>query len=593
MNVTVIRKDKGRGSQSELLGIVKQCRRAFAYTMLFSLIVNLLMLLPSIYSLQVLDRVISSRSIETLVMLTLIMVVALIFYGVFNAIRSFILDGVVEWLDHMLAPRLLSISVLKSSLALPSNAGQQQRDLATIKNFIQSGMIILLDAPWSIIYVFVIYMINPVLGTVSVVGAVVLLGFAIANEIATKTPLDDSQKNIIQSTALADIASRNAEAIEAMGMMPNILNNWVNFTKNGLLMQYLAVRRSQIIQSASRSFRMIIQIAITGFGGYLALHNDLTVGGMIAASILVGRALAPFDGAITVWKGLIAARDSYRRLEESIEHTPDLRGTMELPAPSGELRVENVYYSPPGGQPILKNVNFGLRPGETLGIIGPSGAGKSTLAKVIMGILPPSHGSIRLDGAETFKWNRQDFGQYVGYMPQHVDLFNGTIKDNIARMDQNAPNERVFKAAQLAGVHEMILRLPKGYETEYSQGNLSLSPGQRQRIGLARALYSEPKFLVLDEPNSNLDGEGERALLEALRRVRDLGITTIVVAHRPSIVSLLDKILMLRAGSVENFGPRAQILQQYTQQARASKESEQKTESAEDALNPENSGDDA
>lgn len=549
---------------SELGSILAQAKRAFTYAFIFSFCLNVAMLLLPIYSLQVLDRVISSRSIDTLIVLTIITLIVFVFYGIFTFIRSMVLGGVVEWLDAKLAPRLLHIAVLKSSLGTQVSAGQYQRDLVNIKGFVNNGVAVILDVPWSFVFVLVIYMISPVLGFLAVIGAIMLITFGVVNEFATKKLLDKGQENAIQSMVIADIASRNAEAIEAMGMMKNILASWTHHNNFGLDAQYSANKRSNLIQATSRTLRMVIQIAVTGIGAYLALRNELTVGGMIASSILVGRALAPFEGAIGMWKSFIGARDSYHRLDSALSSTPSLRGDMALPKPEGRLAAESVYYTAPNGPAILKNANFAINPGESLGIIGPSAAGKSTMAKVIMGILPPSHGSVRLDGVPTFQWNRDDFGQYVGYMPQHVDLFHGTIKDNIARMDMDAPDEAVIHAAKMAGCHEMILRLPKGYETEYTQGNMSLSPGQRQRIGLARALYKMPKFIVLDEPNGNLDGEGERALIGALARMKQAGMTYIVVAHRPSIVGNVDKILMLRDGMVEAFGPREEVLKQYT-----------------------------
>lgn len=549
---------------SQLDGIFHHCRRAVAYAFVFSFCMNVLMLMLPVYSLQVLDRVISSHSYDTLMVLTMITVFAFVFFGAFSMIRSFVLFGISEWLDIKLAPRLLEVSVVQASLGSLPSSGQFQRDLGAIKGFVNNGLGVLLDIPWSVLFLVVIYMINPVLGFIGVIGVVVLLFFALVNEFATKKPLEQAQHNNIQSMQIADIAGRNAEAVEAMGMMKNVLANWVRHNNIGLDLQAKASNRSNIIQTISRVIRMVLQISVIGIGATMALNNEMTVGGMIACSILIGRALAPFENAIGIWKGLVSARDSYHRLDHVLAATPEIRGTMTLPAPTGHLVVEGLYYTPAGGKPIIKNVNFELKAGESLGIIGPSAAGKSTMAKLIMGILPPSHGAVRLDGMETFKWNRQDLGQYVGYMPQHVDLFNGTIKDNIARMAEGVSDESVVTAAKMAGCHEMILRLPNGYETQFSQGNLSLSPGQRQRIGLARAVYGNPRFLVLDEPNGNLDGEGERALIGALGRLKELGLTFIVVAHRPSIVSNVDKIITLRAGSIETFGPREEVLKQYT-----------------------------
>jgi PrtD family type I secretion system ABC transporter len=310
---------------------------------------------------------------------------------------------------------------------------------------------------------------------------------------------------------------------------------------------------------------MLMQVAITGLGAWLALQNEITMGHVIAASIISGRALAPFEAAIGLWKQWIMTRDSYHKLESLLLDVPRVRGTMAMPAPGGKLKVENLVYSPPrSNSAILKGINFELNAHESLGLIGPSAAGKSTLARLIMGILPASMGSVRLDGVDIFHWNRADLGQYVGYLPQDVELFHGTIKDNIARMQPDADPAKVIAAAQFAGCHEMILRLPQGYETEFSQHLMSLSPGQRQRIGLARALYNKPSFVVLDEPNSNLDGEGEIALQQAILRMKQSGITFVLVAHKPSIVGHVDKILMLENGMMKDFGPRDVVLKKYT-----------------------------
>jgi PrtD family type I secretion system ABC transporter len=552
---------------TDLVHALRACRRAVVYCLIFSLVMNILLLMLPIYSLQVLDRVISSHSIETLIVLSIIAMIGFVFYGLFNAIRAFVLGGMVQWLDEKMGPDLLRVAIVRASLGHAVSAGQFQRDLQSIKGFLVGGLTALLDAPWSLIFLFIIYMINPVLGFISLCGSIVLFVLALLNEMITKKPLHEAQDSMIQSSLLADVMSRNAEAIEAMGMMPAILKNWQEQSKEGLKAQYVSYDRAQMIQSVSRVIRFVIQVGIIGFGALLTLNNEMTVGGMIACSILVARALAPYEQAIGVWKTLISARDAYRRLNAVLLTTPQLRGTMSLPAPEGRLTAEGVFFQPQGTNAIIRNVNFGLEPGESLGIIGPSAAGKSTLAKMIIGLLPATAGSIRLDGAETFKWNREDLGRYVGYMPQQVDMFPGTIRDNIARMSPDVSDEAVIEAAKFAGCHEMILRLPKGYETEFSAGSLALSPGQRQRIGLARALYNKPRFVVLDEPNGNLDGEGERALLVALQRMKEAGMNYIVVAHRPSIVGNVDKILMLRGGMVEAFGPREEVLKQYTPKA--------------------------
>ena len=553
-------------SQNFLSEMMARTKRAFMYVALFSLCINVLMLALPLYSLQVLDRVMSSHSLSTLGMLTLITIASFVFYGVFSAIRAQVLNRIGEWLENTLSPLLLSNSVSRAAIGVASSASQNHRELGAIKSFITGiGVTTLMDAPWSVIYILVIYMINPVLGIVTLGGCIVLLLFAVVTEYSTKHLLSQSARLTIHSMNVAEAASRNAEVIEAMGMMSNITKNWEAGNAPNMHVQSLINHRGNLIQSFSKIVRMMLQISMIGIGAVLALKNEMTMGGVIAASILNGRALAPFDSSIVVWKSFQIARDSYHRLGQAISNVSQMRGTMRLPEPTGLVKVENLFFRAPGSdRNILKAISFQLNPGESLGIIGPSAAGKSTLAKILMGILPPSHGTARLDGVEIFKWNREDLGQYVGYLPQDVELFAGTIRDNIARMDQNPSDERVIEAAKNAGVHELILQLPRGYETEYSTVNMSLSPGQRQRIGLARALYCRPRFIVLDEPNSNLDGEGERALIECLNWIKAAQITTIIVAHRPSIVSGVDKILMLRDGVIEQFGPREQVLQRYT-----------------------------
>lgn len=553
--------------QLSLKEAITRCKRAFYYVLMFSFFSNVLMLALPLYSMQVLDRVVSSHSVETLIMLTLLTVTLLIFYGVYGLLRSTVLHRVCEWLDSVMAPHLLRTAVESSSAGYATSASQHHRDLNVIKGFISGqGLPTLCDAPWAILFLLVIYAINPVLGFVTLLGSVLLLVFAVLTEFVTKKPLKAATQVGIHTMTIADTASRNAEAIEAMGMMPNIIKHWSIQNGKSMELQNIAAGRTQILQSISRIIRMVLQISMTCVGTYLVLQNETSLGGMIASSLLSARALAPFEASIGIWKSFLGARDSYGRLEQALSNNRVGRGTMPLPPPTGDIAADGVFYKVPTQEkPIIKAVSFRLNPGESLGIIGPSAAGKSTLAKLLMGILPPSHGSVRLDGMEVFKWNRENLGAHVGYMPQHVELFAGTIKDNIARMDLSALPESVIRAAQMAGVHEMILRLPKGYETTFSPHDLSLSPGQRQRIGLARALYGNPKFVVLDEPNSNLDGDGERALIEALIRMKQAGITFIVVAHRPSVVGSVDKILTLRDGAIEQFGPREQVLQKYVQ----------------------------
>lgn len=546
---------------------LQQTRRAFVYVALFSAALNILMLGVPLYSLQVLDRVISSRSMETLTMLTVIAVAVFFCVGLFHAVRSFVLTRIGEWLDRELGPTLLKASVMRSALRNePSGGGQNLRDLLNVRNFIAGpGVTALFDAPFSLLFWAVIMLIHPVLGLLTFLGAMALLVLATLTELTTRKPLRIAGQMQIKNMNSAEAATRNAEVIESMGMLDHVVHHWQKQNAQVQEMHGSAINRSNVITAASRILRLVLQIMVIGFGAYFAINNEITVGGMIACSILTGRALAPFEAAIGSWKSMIGAREAYRRLNVSLEKLTDDRGTMPLPAPEGRLEADKLIFHIPGAaKPIIRGISFRLEPGESVGIIGPSAAGKSTLAKLIVGIWKPSAGVIRLDGADVYKWNRADFGQYVGYLPQDVELFDGSVAQNIARMREDFSPEAVIGAAQWAGVHEMILQLPKGYETEIGEFGHLLSPGQRQRIGLARALYGKPRLLVLDEPNSNLDGQGERSLVKAIQVAKQHRITTVLVAHRPSIVSGLDKIIMLREGLIEAFGPRDEVLSKYT-----------------------------
>lgn len=535
------------------------------YVLLFSFVVNVLMLALPLYSLQILDRVMSSGSLSTLIMLTLVVGGAFVFWGLFTALRGLILQRIGEWLEEVLAPKVLASTITKAASITEIGGTQNLRDLNTIKGFISgTGIISLCDAPWAPLYFLIIFLVNPVVGMIALIGGFLMLGLAFMTEISTKKPLDDANHHHLRNMRFADTANRNAEVVESMGMMRAVVNYWQRQNHEVQRHQGVASNRGVMISSLSKVLRMFIQIAVVGTGGYLAMSHHITVGGMIAGSMLSGRALAPFDAAIGIWKNVVATRDSYHRLTESLRKATQPRSTMNMPVPKGRLVGENVFFRPPGADRlVLRGVKFVVEPGESLGIIGPSAAGKSTLAKLIVGIWPPTQGAIRLDGVDVYKWDREDFGKYVGYLPQDVDLFPGTIKQNIARLNDDAQDAEIVEAARFAGVHELILKLPKGYDTQVGEGLVSLSPGQKQRIGLARALFRRPRMLVLDEPNSNLDGEGEMALTAAIKATKKLGITTVMVAHKPSLVANLDKILMLRNGGVEAFGTRQEVLGQY------------------------------
>lgn len=537
--------------------------RALKFIFLFSLPLNLLSMLQSIYSMQVFDRVFTSRSVETLIGLTGIVLVGYAFYGMLYAVRASIVARIVEWLERRLAPQLLHVSILHAAETGAPMAGQHQRDLLTIKNFIAVAAPTVMDIPWSLIFVIVVYMINPLLGFLTVLGLILLIGSALVNEYATRRALMRASEKNVESSLNAELLGRQSEAIHAMGMAEAVVNQWERDNMRSLSLQDTAQQRSAIITGFSRSMRLILQIAMTGVGAYLALHNELSSGGMIASSMLMGRALAPFEGTISLWKSFIGARDAYQRLHRLLRAVPPHQGLTQLPTPAGHLHIDNVYIAI-AGNAILRAINLQLAAGESLGVIGPSAAGKSTLAKAIVGIYQPQHGNVRLDGADVYQWARSDIGPHIGYLPQQVELFAGTIKQNIARMQENPNDAAVIEAAQKAGVHQMILQLPHAYDTRYIPGNSVLSPGQKQRIGLARALYGAPKLLVLDEPNSNMDGDGERALMQTLAILKQARVTVVIIAHRPSVLATVDKILALRAGMMDVFGPRDEVMSRFT-----------------------------
>ena len=535
------------------------------FIFIFSFAINALSLLQPLYSMQVFDRVFTTRSVDTLIGLTAVVLIGYAFYGVLYAIRAGVIARIVEWLERTIAPKLLRISIEQAAQTGAPYAGQHQRDLLTIKNFIALATPTAMDIPWSLLFVLVIYMINPILGFMAIIGIIILCVSALINEYATRKALMRANDQAMEAVHNADAIGRSAEAICAMGMNDAVVTNWEKDNARGLELQDIAQQRSAIINGISRSLRMILQIGVVAVGAWLALNNQLSAGGLIAASILVQRTLTPFDNAIQIWKQLIGARDAYHRLTTLMRNVTPPVGSTLLPAPKGRLTVEGLYLSfGKMTNPTLRNINFELQPGESLGIIGPSAAGKSTLGKALAGVFLPTMGTVRLDGQELFRWGRAEVGQYIGYLPQQVDLFAGSLKFNIGRLLPDVPDAKIIEAAQKAGVHNLILQFENGYDTVYAPGNTVLSPGQKQRIGLARALFGTPRLVIMDEPNANLDGDGERALMHTIQQLKKNQVTTIIVAHRPSILATVDKIMVLKNGAIEAIGPREEILARFS-----------------------------
>lgn len=555
-------------AETVLSKAVAACRRQFMAVAVFSGVVNLLQLTVSLYMMQVFDRVLSTRSLDTLYYLTAIAIFALLVMAVLDGLRGQVMQRIAGWIEGKAAPEAF-VRAIESQLRNRPYRMEALRDLSVCRNWLGSpASLTLFDVPWVPIFLAVIFLLHPTLGWIALIGAALLFLLTLANEWATGALVRQASTGSIASQRRAESIVRNAEVIDSMGMAPAVLQRWREGLSASLPPQERAADRAAVLLSLTRFFRLAVQVAVLGVGALLVLEQQLTAGASIAASIIMGRALAPVEQMIGGWKQLVQARQAYRRLLAFLS-LPRLRPPgIALPEPTGRIAAERVTFGFPG-QPvaIIKGVSFNLSAGESLAVIGPSAAGKTTLIRLLIGTLQPSAGTVRLDGADVFTWMREDFGRHVGYLPQDVELFDGTVLRNISRMGDAEP-ERVFEAAQLAGCHEMILRLPQGYDTEIGDGGQHLSGGQRQLIGLARAMFGAPKLVVLDEPNSNLDGDAEQALIRGLEELKRRGTTVILVSHRPTLVQGVDKVLLMRDGAVEAFGPRAEVLKRLVQQAR-------------------------
>lgn len=550
----------------------------------FSLFINALMLVPTFYMLQVYGRVVTGGSLTTLVMLTLIMTILLATMGLLEWVRSRIMVRVSTRLEV-----LLSHDCYRASFATALESGgadasaQPLKDLAGLRQFMAgNGLFAFFDAPWLPIYIAVLFMFHPWYGWASIACAVFLLLLACVNEKLTGTLLARANKENIGVSLNTTKNLRNAEAIESMGMLDSLVTRWSLRYKHVLLLQSEASDRSGIITSVSKTSRQLMQSLILGLGAYLAVSHEISPGLVIAGSVLLGRALAPLDLLTSTWKGFISARSQYARLNAILDKQRAEPERMELPSPAGNIAVENLVVGAPGSRvPVIKSISFVAAAGTIVGIVGPSASGKSTLAKALMGIWRPQQGVVRLDGADIAQWDKRQLGQHLGYLPQDIELFEGTISDNIARFGV-VDAGKVVLAARTAGVHEMILLLPHGYDTMLGDGGGNLSAGQRQRIGLARALYDSPRLIVLDEPNSNLDEAGERALASSLQQAKATGALIFVIAHRASILSQLDSLLVMNAGTIGLYGPREQVLMSLAAQRKAAVRVETNTTSVSD-----------
>lgn len=552
----------GNRGQTVLEKAIRAAKPAFGSAIVLGFFINTLALVAPLYMMQVYDRVIVSRNMTTLLMLTLVAGALLVSYALLEAARSQVLVRAGILFDRQSSDQVFD-SVQRSNLVnISDGSSQGLRDLDRVREYLTgNGLIAICDAPWAPVFIVGCFMLHPWYGLVATLGAIVLFVLGLLNNRLTRAHLEAGSRAAIGANHYASTTLRNAEATRAMGMMNVLRERWQRQHEEVLGWQALASERSGVVMAVSKFIRMGLQIAILGIGAYLVVTQNVSAGSMIAASIMMGRALSPVEQSVGNWRGLVAARESYRRLNELLKAVPPERRRMSMPTPMGELSVEQVVAAPPGAQkPVLRGITFAVKPGEALGVLGASGAGKSTLARLIVGVWPYAQGAVRLDGTELPHWNSEELGRNVGYLPQDVELFGGTIAENISRFDSKVDADKIIAAAELAGVHDLIQKMPQGYNTEIGTGGQALSGGQRQRIGLARAVYGSPPLLVLDEPNSNLDLAGETALLQAVRRLRESGKTVVLITHKANIIGAVDKLLVLNDGIAQLFGPRDEVM---------------------------------
>ena len=546
----------------EMKDALKAAVRPMAFAGIFSLGSNLLFLAMPLYMMQVYSRVVVSGSIPTLLFLTLAVTIAFIVMSALEELRGRILIKIGTMIDRKLAPRLLDAIVAAGLRAGRPVRSHALRDLDTFRQGLAGHVTnAVFDAPWSPVFLLVIWMVDWRLGLLATFGGVALFSLALVNEYVTRPAMREANTAGQRSYAATDSGLRNAEVIHAMGMLPGLTHRWNGDRLTMLRAQEQASERGGTVSAAIRFLRMFLQIAVLGGGAFLVIDGVTGPGVMFGSMILMSKAMAPIERAVGSWQAITNTRQAFARLNELLAEFPAPETGMELPRPKGHLAVEQALYAFPGtNKPLLKNINFRLEPGDCLGLIGPSGAGKSSLARLLIGVSRPTGGAVRLDGAEMHSWARGHLGRHVGYLPQDVELFSGTVRENISRFVAQPDDQKVLEAARMAGIHDLILRLPNGYDTELGEGGAVLSIGQRQRVALARALYDNPSFVVLDEPNASLDAEGENALLSAIVELRKMGSTVVVISHRMSALKHANKILLLRDGVVENFGPRDAVL---------------------------------
>ncbi|GLR45429.1 type I secretion system permease/ATPase [Mesorhizobium amorphae] len=542
------------------------CRHYFLIAAGFSLAINLLYLASPLYMLQIYDRVVTSGSATTLVMLTIALLAAFLALAGLDLMRATILTRASVRLDRLLSAKIVAASVETAQSG--SSQSQPVRDFDTFRQVITGmGINALFDLPWSPIYIAIIFLLHPWLGFFALGSSLLLIAMAVINEYLVRAPLKQANDLATANYNFTEMSLRNSEVIRAMGMIDGLIRRWGRDRSLALRRQTQASDRAALMSGVIRFLRLTMQSLILGLGAYLVIERQTTAGSMFAASILLGKGLQPVEQIVGLWRNLVLARAALTRVHKLIDGGAQSERSFNLPKPTGKISVEQVSFAIPSQQKVLlRDVSFRLEAGEALGIVGPSGAGKSTLARHLAGVMQPSRGTVRLDGADLSHWGRDALGDHIGYLPQDIELFSDTVAANIGRFKTNVDQE-VIEAARLAGVHDMIIRLPQGYETQIGEGGAVLSGGYRQRIALARAVFGTPNLIVLDEPSSNLDADGDRALSECAIELKRRGSTVIIVSHRPSTLANVDKILLLRDGAVEAFGMRNEIVARLNQRA--------------------------
>ncbi|BBQ83034.1 MULTISPECIES: type I secretion system permease/ATPase [unclassified Klebsiella] len=545
---------------TELKNALKGTRPAFIVLLFFGSVINMLMLAPAIYMLQVYDRVLASQNTTTLFMLTLLIIGLYCVIGMIEFARSSVMTRLGNRLDVKLNQLVFNATFKRKIATGDNNPAQALNDLAQIRQVLAgNSLFALLDIPWTPFYLLVAFLVHPILGYLSLAGIIILFFLTLLTELSTKNPIQQANMLSVNNSSRLNKQLQNADAIEAMGMLASLKQHWLEGHSKVMILQTYIADRSAVYSSLSRFVRVLLQSISLGVGALLVIAGEITPGLMIAASIILGRVLSPVEQVISSWKQFVQFRSAWKQLTALLRDYPAPPEKMNLPTPKGTISVEGVFAAPPGQKiATLRNISFQLEQGEVLGIIGPSASGKSSLAKLMVGVWQTLSGKVRIDGADICQWDKILLGPSIGYLPQDVELFEGTIAENIARFS-HTDSPPIVAAAMLAGVHDMILRLPQGYDTPLGANGYQLSGGQRQRIGLARAVFNNPAFIVLDEPNANLDDAGEMALIKAIIALREHGQTVALISHRPTLLGVVNKVLLINEGTMQAFGPREQV----------------------------------